>query len=312
MGRQFTYYSRDDLIRVLQDYEKALAGNEDERTRLLYELPLHQVELEMQNRELVEAQHAIEIARDRYSDLYDFAPVGYLSLEKNGVIQNINLTGCAMLGRDRAALLGVPFTTFLAAGQRRSFFALMKRLFVSRESESGDFRLADAEHRVIQVECRVHSEPEGEPTCLAVLTDITRRKLAEAELRRERSFLQHLIDGIEDPILVVAPDYRVLRMNRAAKNLVDGSPDADAERGLACHRIVHRREQPCEGPTNPCPLQAVLQTRRSTKVIHEQVMASGVTRRFEVSLSPLQNDDGDVLGVIEVYRDITDQAVSLR
>lgn len=308
--RQFKNFSRDDLVRALQHYETALDRNDDDKIRLLYELPLHQVELEIQNRDLIAAQAELEEARDRYAALYDLAPVGYLSLDRSGAIRNLNLTACHLLGSERTRLMGTPFSAFLATGERRGFFALLQKLFADRQPATGEFRLKDAENHVVQVECQVHNGPQGEPTCLTILTDITSLKRTEAELSGERSFLQHLIDGIDDPILVISPDYRVLRMNTAARQVAESAGLGD-DACLTCHQLTHRSEMPCEGGDQPCPLRIVLETRRPTKVIHSHITADGLARRFEVTVSPLQDASGKMVGVIEVNRDITDQMALL-
>ena len=77
---------------------------------MLHELLVHKVELEMQNEELRRAYNALEEARDRYIDLYEFAPVGYITINREGLISEINLTGSALLGVDRTKLINRRFS----------------------------------------------------------------------------------------------------------------------------------------------------------------------------------------------------------
>ena len=79
-----------------------LNRTEDDTERLLYELQVHQIELEMQNEELRRASDQMESEREKYSDLYDFAPVGYLTLNREGEIHEANLTGATLLGMERS------------------------------------------------------------------------------------------------------------------------------------------------------------------------------------------------------------------
>lgn len=298
-------FAREDLVRSLQGIESAIAGSESEQKRLLYDLPLHQVELEIQNRDLIELQAELEGARDRYAELYDFAPVGYLSLDASGMIRNLNLTACRMLGRDRDKLIGLPFRGHLSVDSRRSFFALVQRVFESSDAVVGEFKLESGDDRVVQLQCQMHTEPDGVRTCLAILTDITTRKAAENALRGEQVFLQHLIDSINDPIMVIGLDYRILRMNRAARNVVDASGLGD-EACLTCHKLTHQSDRPCIGADHPCPLRSVVHSGQPTKVVHNHYSPSGALRKFEIAVSPLTDESGDLLGVIEVNRDITE------
>ncbi len=116
--------SREELQQRFEALFKSnidIPGN-DELQSLLHDLQVHQIELEMQNRELSETQQQLEEARDRYADLYDFAPVCYVSFDAKGCIQEINLTGTAMLGQERTRLIGKPFSLWLTKESTRLFF----------------------------------------------------------------------------------------------------------------------------------------------------------------------------------------------
>src|SRR5687767_13122747 len=97
--------SREQLVAILRNLQASEAdlgppSAQPDALRLLHDLQVHQVELEMQNRELREAQGALEESRNRYADLYDFAPVAYCTLSDSGIIEELNLTGATLFGVD--------------------------------------------------------------------------------------------------------------------------------------------------------------------------------------------------------------------
>lgn len=88
----------------------------EEIQRLVHELQVHQIELQMQNEELRQAQSELARSRDRFSELYDCAPVGYVTIDAEGVVVEANLTAAAMFGVERAALVGTNFNRVVARG----------------------------------------------------------------------------------------------------------------------------------------------------------------------------------------------------
>ena len=89
--------------------------------RLLHELRVHQIELEMQNEELRVSRAEVESGLKRYTDLYDFAPVGYLTLSAEGTISELNLPAAVLLGRERSRVVGARLRTFIAQASRAAF-----------------------------------------------------------------------------------------------------------------------------------------------------------------------------------------------
>jgi PAS domain-containing protein len=104
----------------------------DEPQRLIQELQIHQIELEIQNEELKRTRHEAEIERERYADLYDFAPVGYFTLDSGGIIRQANLAGAGLLGVERSRLMNVRFERFLSEADRPVFNAFLAKVFANR------------------------------------------------------------------------------------------------------------------------------------------------------------------------------------
>ncbi|ACB35724.1 diguanylate cyclase/phosphodiesterase with PAS/PAC sensor(s) [Leptothrix cholodnii SP-6] len=152
---------------------------------MAHELQVHRIELEMQNDELRRAQIALETARDRYIDLYDFAPVGYFTLDTNGLITEANLTGADLLGEARAKLVGRRFERYIAPVDRDRWHR--HALSLSRRGEPGRIELlvqgAGGRSIHAQLDGLMARANHDAPLLRIALTDISERKHAESELR---------------------------------------------------------------------------------------------------------------------------------
>ncbi len=156
-----------------------------EARKVLHELRVHQIELEMQNEELRRSQTEIEASRARYFDLYDLAPVGYCTLSEQGLILKANLTAIAMLGTARSALLKQPLTRFILPDDQDIYYRHHKRLFATGEPQGCELRLLGASGVSFwaRIESTVVQEPGAAPVCRAVMIDISALKRAEEVLR---------------------------------------------------------------------------------------------------------------------------------
>lgn len=155
------------------------------RDELLHELRVHQIELEMQNESLRQAQLILEESRDRYADLYEFAPVGYLTLTDKGLIAEINLTGAALLGKDRKALIQRRFAHFLRSGEQdrwHKHFLQMLRHGNKQACEIA-FQRSDGTVFDAHLDCLLTTDAGGKPMLRVSLTDITARKQAEQAMQ---------------------------------------------------------------------------------------------------------------------------------
>ncbi|MDO8412897.1 MAG: ATP-binding protein [Gallionellaceae bacterium] len=179
----------------------ALPRDEADVQKLLHELLVHQIELEIQNEELLAARDAVEASLVRYSDLYDFAPVGYFTLERDGIICQANLTGAGMLGVMRSHIRNKRLRSFVHADSLPAFNDFMIRVFASNTKQFCEITLAPTpQHPQLEVHIESICDEQG-LTCSAVLFDITARKQAEADLSR--------VDTLQNAILTSA-DFSII------------------------------------------------------------------------------------------------------
>ncbi|WP_295451614.1 EAL domain-containing protein [uncultured Thiodictyon sp.] len=280
--------------------------------RVLHDLQVHQIELELQNRELRDAQQALEESRDRYADLYDFAPVGYATLTRRGQVTEMNLTATRLLGLERGRLPILYLGTQLAPGASGSLLAALARVLDTGEQESLEVGLGRGPGRPEARDLRLLIEREQPhpgvtepPACRVALIDITEIKQAQATVLAERQFLQAVVDGAADPLLVVSPDYRIMLMNTAARAAADRRGGTNTQ-PLTCHLAMHGREAPCAGFEYPCPVREVLASGRVAKVVHRHREENAEEHAVELLASPLWGPQGEIIGVIESARDITE------
>jgi PAS domain S-box-containing protein len=205
----FEEMSRTALIRELKKAQEARhrfvtdLDTLDPR-RAMYELEIHQIELEMQNRELRESQQHLEEARARYSDLYDFAPVGYCTLDPEGYIQEINLTASAMLQTPREGLIGRSFRTVAARSNPLQFDAHMKRCMEERDRVTSDLTLVlkqDGPRTLRMISEPVANHGGVRTAYRMALIDVTEEKRFEDELQ----LLSHLAEVSNSPLQHAEP-----------------------------------------------------------------------------------------------------------
>jgi len=163
---------------------------------LLHELEVHQIELKMQNEALRLAQSELEASRDhRYVDLYDFAPVGYLTLNSNGMIEMLNITAATLLGLARKDLLRRLFTALVVADDRPRWMALF--LFALKQDAKHNIEVTlqrgDGTVFPALLDCAAQTVSTGGTELRIALTDISERERLSAEVRISRDRLHELV-----------------------------------------------------------------------------------------------------------------------
>ncbi len=161
--------------------EDAVSLTKEEKAKLLHELRVHQIELELQNEELRTAQEELDASRTRYFNLYDLAPVSYCTLSEKGLIQEANLTAATMLGINRNKLVQQPFSRFILPEDQDIHYDHRKKLNSTGEPQEYELRLlkADSTHFWVHVTATTGHDDSGLPIIRIVLLDITERKRTE-------------------------------------------------------------------------------------------------------------------------------------
>jgi len=275
----------------------------DEIERLVSELDFRQNELELQNQRLQEAQRQLEAYRDRYIDLYDFAPLGYVTLDGDGYIQEINLAGAKLLGRELGELVGYPFTDCVVLTDRATFLEHIQKCCGQHQEMTSELGLFAKDGRLVAVQ--LHSVPvnalEQEGTfCKTAITDISDRRRAEEALRESEQFYRTLIETL--PVTVVLADAkgRVSYISPAAKEMFDLAPGE----GLGTvptdwiapehHEVVRQRMRQVMVGLHPQPPVEYKMLKRDRTPVWAQVASA-----------PVLDREGRLKGVVTVCQDIT-------
>jgi PAS domain S-box-containing protein len=185
--------------------------------RLLHELQVHQIELEMQNDELVQSRTALDVALKQFTDLYDFAPVGYFTLAPDGTILQVNLGGANMLGVDRSKLIKRRFGLFVSVSSRSTFTTFLENTFAGLEKGTCEITLLKDGQESFWVHIEATSQDGLE--CRAAVMDITDRKRVERTLQDSQTQLQGIFNSAMDAIITIDNDHHIIIFNPAAEHM---------------------------------------------------------------------------------------------
>jgi len=313
-------------------------GLASEMSKIIQELNIYQVELEMQNEELQKSQAETERSRKAYQDLWDMSPVGYLSVDFAGRITAVNRAAQRLFGKPENALLNGRFSTLVAPENQVPVHLMFERAMVTGLAERQEIRILkpiDAIH-ICLLEVSSLGGEAGREQMQAVLIDITDRKraeeaareaadklemkvekrtaeltaaneklrqeievrnTAEKELQASEMLLSTTFAALQDLLVVVDKDFRVLISNwkdhdYISENKRPGHP--------YCYEVFLNRKKPC----NPCHAMKVF----ATGEIDQLEVSNPIDGKIrDTRMIPMFDDEGKVVAVVEHMRDITGQ-----
>ena len=237
--------TRSDFARLRQRAEAAsrkrrkekrdLSGwSADEIDRLVHELDVQHIELEMQNDELRQAQAELELARDRFTELFDLAPIGYCRLDSRGRIQEINLAGARLLGVGRIQLIARALHDFIAKTDQDRFFQHLRHGMeqLGYDQCELEMRREDGSLFDARIESVMQQEQGANNRFLTVIRDVTERKQAQRSLqeadRRKDEFLATLAHELRNPLAPIVNALHIVtrpemseESRQAASDIID-------------------------------------------------------------------------------------------
>jgi PAS domain S-box-containing protein len=290
--------------------------------KLIHELEVHQVELELQNERMLETQLELASSRDRFSDLYDYAPAGYLTLDSKGVIIEANLTAGNMLGVVRDSLPGMKFSDFVVSTSQDTAYLYWQKVFASAEKQFVELEVQGPESALVTVRLESLAFASSSPTvqCRVVMVDISDLAQSRQALLDLNEDLEHRVDAQVEEIQLMA---------NAIANLSEGiliTIDHDDWLGS---RVIFANQAMCQltdhslaqvrGRTAASLFDGLIDSAQLARVA-EGLSEHGVFEgeldyrprdgergTIEISVSPLYDFNRERLHFVAVLRDVSER-----
>ncbi|MEN8172343.1 MAG: PAS domain S-box protein [Chloroflexota bacterium] len=248
------------------------------------------------------AEVAFQKSEERYRNIYEHIEDVIYETDFNGCITGISPSVERHSGFKPDQLIGKNVADFYLNPD--DYQAMLQAMEAQGSVNDFEINLKKKAGDSIPVSVTAHIvfDDQGQPIKTeGVLRDISERKQVEDEREDALNLLQATIDGIADPIMYIGLDYEIKLANRAVKEQYP-----QKVKGL-CFQISHDLDAPCSGEQHPCPLMVAKETSQPVTMTHQHIRADGEKRTVEIVAGPVLDKSGQLIGIIEAARDITDR-----
>ncbi len=268
-----------------------------ESARLIYELEVSHIELEMQNEELLRSRAAAQDAVAKYTELYDFAPTGYFTLSRTGTILEINLFGARLLGRDREQIKNFPFGSFVSRTSKHAYEQFLQDIFHHKSRQSCEINLitSDSATVCIQLAGIITDKENG---CFVTASDVTSLNQSRVNLKESENRYKALFQDNFSVMMLIDPDSgQILDANPSASRYYGWSHDELCQKSISDINTLSVEEVSVE-------MQKAVNEKRNHFLFRHR-LASGEIRDVEVYSGPVTM--GNTRLLYSIVHDITEQ-----
>ncbi len=285
--------------KVAGDLKSTKGMSASEMATRIHELLIQQVELELQNEELQKSQVETEMSRRAYQELWERSPAGYLLVDFTERVTAVNRAGRQLFGKHEDALLKKRFSTLVATEDQVSVHLMLERMRETGVVEKQEIRVGrpDGSIRICLLEAKSFRDMPRQEQAQVVLTDITKQKQAEYDLRKNEQEKTAILDSLVEHVVYHDSGMRILWANRAACASVNMKREEIL--GRYCYEVWGDRRSSCED----CPVIKAHDSQQPQQI--EKMTPDG--RWWYIQGHQVKDHDGLVTGATEITLDITDR-----
>ncbi len=265
---------------IKKSVKSVLPLSETETLKLIHELEVHQIELELENEELRLAKEQAETLSEKFTELFDFAPAGYFTLSKGGKIIELNLSGAKMLGQERSRLVDSRFCLYVSKDTRQVFTDFLRKVFENNTKESCEIALSTDGNLPMHIYITCIAA-ENRKHCLMTVQDITERKQAEELLQQTRQNYETFFDTIDEFLYVLDEQGNIIHTNATVKNRLGYTKEEIIGKSVLEHHPQERREEAgrivgemLSGTAEFCPVPLI--TKAGVQIPVETIVSHGI------------------------------------